>query len=223
MFGNTRYAGFRPRFTLEQNLKESLGLEGCPVIRNAADISSLFDEVGRLSREVMVSGAVDSKCRVLHCSLLAVGTTDHLLLRVGDAFYGAIQTGASAIILAHNHPSGSLQPSRADLDLTESVAEAGLMLGFPLLDHVILAPHGYRSLLNVDLLKAAQRRTHAAQGAVKAAADGELRPLEWTCSHCGGENTVPLHMTLLSNVSEDACKPARCSGCGQFTWLTHSK
>ena len=61
-------------------------------------------------------------------------------------FQYALQTNASGIILAHNHPSGNLQPSQADIQITEKVREAGKLLDIALLDHLILTGEGFYSL-----------------------------------------------------------------------------
>lgn len=61
-------------------------------------------------------------------------------------FAAAIKAMANSIILAHNHPSGNLQPSQADLDLTRKLRQAGEVLDIAILDHLILAPEcGYYS------------------------------------------------------------------------------
>lgn len=60
-------------------------------------------------------------------------------------FSVALKTMASGIILAHNHPSGKLNPSDADIALTKSLAKAGAMLKIDVLDHVILTATGYYS------------------------------------------------------------------------------
>jgi len=57
-------------------------------------------------------------------------------------FAAAIKGRASSIILAHNHPSGNLLPSKADIDLTQKFKKAGNILDIPVLDHLILSPDG---------------------------------------------------------------------------------
>ncbi len=64
----------------------------------------------------------------------------------------ALQAGSTAIILGHNHPGGSLIPSREDLALTRRLKEAGNLLNIPLLDHVIVTKDGAVSLLEKGLL-----------------------------------------------------------------------
>ena len=58
----------------------------------------------------------------------------------------ALDLGASALILVHNHPSGSPQPSRADIQITQRIAEAGRLLGVVVHDHVIVGRDGHVSL-----------------------------------------------------------------------------
>jgi DNA repair protein RadC len=61
-------------------------------------------------------------------------------------FRNALMLGAVKIILAHNHPSGSLKPSTADIGFTEKVIEAGKAIDIPLVDHIIFTPKGYTSM-----------------------------------------------------------------------------
>lgn len=67
---------------------------------------------------------------------------------VADAkiiFRKALESGATNIILAHNHPSGQLRPSEADIALTKKLVKAGAMIDIPVLDHVIISNRGYYS------------------------------------------------------------------------------
>jgi DNA repair protein RadC len=67
--------------------------------------------------------------------------------------YGiALKVRASSVIVAHNHPSGNLTPSRADIDHTNQLAEAGRILGIPLRDHLILSATGYVALSDQGLV-----------------------------------------------------------------------
>ncbi len=67
-------------------------------------------------------------------------------------FAAALKGAASGMILAHNHPSGNLQPSQADLDLTKKIREAGKLLEIQLLDHVIVTSEGYYSFADEGLI-----------------------------------------------------------------------
>ncbi len=68
-------------------------------------------------------------------------------------FAAALKARSSALILAHNHPSGNLCPSKADQELTQKIAEAGKLLDLPILDHLILSPEGgYYSFADEGLM-----------------------------------------------------------------------
>ena len=67
-------------------------------------------------------------------------------------FIAALKSLSSGVILAHNHPSGSLRPSEADLNLTRKLKEAGELLDILVLDHLILTRHGYYSFADEGLL-----------------------------------------------------------------------
>jgi len=67
-------------------------------------------------------------------------------------FVTAIKANACGIILSHNHPSGNLRPSQADIDLTRKIKEAGKLLEIQLLDHIIATREGYFSFADEGLL-----------------------------------------------------------------------
>ncbi|PIQ20224.1 MAG: hypothetical protein COW65_16445, partial [Cytophagales bacterium CG18_big_fil_WC_8_21_14_2_50_42_9] len=67
-------------------------------------------------------------------------------------FKHALESLASAIILVHNHPSGNLKPSTADISLTKKMKEAGSLLDLPILDHIIFTEHQYYSFADEGLL-----------------------------------------------------------------------
>jgi DNA repair protein RadC len=67
-------------------------------------------------------------------------------------FAAAIKGAACGIIIAHNHPSGNLQPSQADIDLTRKIKEGGKLLEIQLLDHIILTSEGYYSFADEGLM-----------------------------------------------------------------------
>ncbi len=67
-------------------------------------------------------------------------------------FAAAIKGAACGIIMAHNHPSGNLQPSQSDIDLTRKIKEGGKLLEIQLLDHIILTSEGYYSFADEGLI-----------------------------------------------------------------------
>jgi len=68
------------------------------------------------------------------------------LIHAREVFRQAILDNASSVIIAHNHPSGDCSPSYADLDVTANLHKAGEVLGISVVDHIIVAKEGHRSL-----------------------------------------------------------------------------
>lgn len=85
---------------------------------------------------------LDRSNRVMGLCPISKGGTTGTVVDLKIVFAAAIKGRASSIILAHNHPSGNLQPSEADIDLTRKFREAGGILDIPILDHLILSPDG---------------------------------------------------------------------------------
>ena len=74
------------------------------------------------------------------------GSIDEAAIHPREVVRKALEIGATAMILVHNHPSGSPQPSRADIQITNRIAEAGRLLGITVHDHIIVGREGYVSL-----------------------------------------------------------------------------
>jgi DNA repair protein RadC len=67
-------------------------------------------------------------------------------------FVAALKSGACGLVLSHNHPSGNLQPSQADIELTKRIKEGGKLLDIQLLDHLIITSEGYCSFTDEGIL-----------------------------------------------------------------------
>ncbi len=80
------------------------------------------------------------------------GTVDHTPVYPREVVKRALELGATALIMVHNHPSGDPAPSRADIDMTREVREAGERLGIVLHDHVIISKGGHNSFKSLGLL-----------------------------------------------------------------------
>ena len=78
--------------------------------------------------------------------IISIGTATETLAHPRDIFRAVIQAGATRLIVAHNHPTGSVEPSREDLLLTDQLLQCAQTLGIPLLDHLILGGGSFTSL-----------------------------------------------------------------------------
>lgn len=89
---------------------------------------------------------LDGRHRVVGGEVVSVGTLTASLVHPREVFRPALQVGAAALILVHNHPSGDPAPSPEDRSVTRRLVEVGELLGIPVLDHVIVAERGFHSL-----------------------------------------------------------------------------
>jgi DNA repair protein RadC len=89
---------------------------------------------------------LDVRNRLILDHLVGDGSIDEAAIHPREVIRKALDLGATALILVHNHPSGSPQPSRADIQITQRIAEAGRLLGVTVHDHVIVGREGHVSL-----------------------------------------------------------------------------
>ncbi|OPL17990.1 MAG: hypothetical protein AVO35_07460 [Candidatus Aegiribacteria sp. MLS_C] len=99
----------------------------------------LLSELGALRRERLMALLLDSGNRLLAECVLEYGTVDRASVHPRNLLEKVIATGATAVILVHNHPGGALRASREDVELTRKLEELGRSLGFRVLDHIIVA------------------------------------------------------------------------------------
>lgn len=92
--------------------------------------------------EVLSVLFLDRRRRLLGGQILTVGSSAFTVVDPKQVFQRAIEMGADAVLLAHNHPSGEPTPSSQDYDVTDRVARAGRILGIRLVDHIVLGSGG---------------------------------------------------------------------------------
>jgi DNA repair protein RadC len=89
---------------------------------------------------------LNSKNMLMRDEVVSEGSVDQASVYVREIVKRALEIGSSGLILVHNHPSGDPQPSRADIQLTRDIVEAGKRLGISVHDHVIIGANGHTSL-----------------------------------------------------------------------------
>lgn len=95
---------------------------------------------------------LDSKNVLIRDEAMWEGTIDQAAVHVREVIKRAIELGSASLILVHNHPSGDPAPSRADIQLTRDIADAGKRLGIGVHDHVIIGTSGHSSMRALGLL-----------------------------------------------------------------------
>ena len=121
----------------------------CASTAVADALRPFFDE---LDREVFGVVPLNGKNEALGFHVVSVGTLTASLVHPREVFKVAMLTNASAIIVAHNHPSGDPTPSAEDRAITERLKQAGELLGIRLLDHVVLGHASYHSFVDAGEL-----------------------------------------------------------------------
>jgi DNA repair protein RadC len=112
--------------------------------------------LGPIAHEEMWLLALDGKNQLRSARRVAQGGLHACIVAPRDIFRAALTDAATAIVLAHNHPSGDPTPSASDTSMTRMFADLGSLLGLPLVDHVILTPDGqHSSMLNLGILEPA--------------------------------------------------------------------
>lgn len=121
--------------------------EDRPRVTSSRDAARLvLPEMGLLESEQMRVLLLDTKNRLIAAVMLYAGTVNECHVRVAEVFREAVRRNATSLILAHNHPSGAVDPSPEDVGLTREVVQAGKLLDIDVLDHLVVGAGAYTSL-----------------------------------------------------------------------------
>lgn len=96
---------------------------------------------------------LDNKKKVIDSKLLFIGTLNYSIVHPREVFKEALMFSASSIICIHNHPSGNIEPSRDDIELTSRLVSVGKMMGIPIVDHLIIGCNNYYSFVDNGILR----------------------------------------------------------------------
>jgi len=121
-------------------------------ITSAEDVFKHLMEYKDEQKEHFITITLDGASKVIETRVVHIGTINQSLVHPREVFKDAIADGAVGIIIAHNHPSGTLSASRADIAITQRLNEVSKLVGIELLDHVILARDGFYSFSDEGLL-----------------------------------------------------------------------
>ncbi|MBY5163276.1 JAB domain-containing protein [Salsipaludibacter albus] len=116
----------------------------------------LSDRLTGRDREHCLLVGVDTRHRPLGVVTVSIGSVSHTFMSPREIYRDAIAMGASAAVVAHNHPSGDPTPSADDIAVTRRLVSAGELMDVPLLDHVVIGDHGFTSLARQGLLSPAK-------------------------------------------------------------------
>ena len=121
---------------------------GFKFIKNPEELAQVVKRfLSQADREVFLTVNLSTANTINSIHVVSIGSLDRALIHPREVFKAAILSNASSIALAHNHPSGELNPSPEDISMTKQLAQAGELLGIKVLDHVIIAGDQHLSFL----------------------------------------------------------------------------
>jgi DNA repair protein RadC len=117
-------------------IKDSSGV----AIDSPEVVAEIMSQEAKADRECFWVLHLSNGSRIIEKELVSIGTLNSSLVHPREVFKKAIMNGAAGIITVHNHPSGSLKPSKEDSEIWRRLNEAGEILGVDVVDHLIITP-----------------------------------------------------------------------------------
>lgn len=130
------------RYLIKQNKK----------ITCSNDVYLELKEYHNKQQEYFLALYLDGANHLIQTKVITIGILNQSLVHPREVFSYAIEKRCASIIVAHNHPSGILEASNEDINVTKRLKESGKILGIELLDHLIIASNGYLSLKEEGVL-----------------------------------------------------------------------
>lgn len=119
-----------------------------PFKRQIQSLKDIYEQVKNmqyLQKEYLRGLYLNTRYRVIHDEIITIGSLDSNIVHPREIFRPAIEYGAFAIILAHNHPSGDCTPSKSDQEINQKLQQIGNLLQIPILEHIIIGGNSFRS------------------------------------------------------------------------------
>ncbi len=136
-----------------QVVRESVEYYGTKKVRSPADVEEVVRRfIGQADREIFLAVKLSTSNNINSIHIVSVGSLNQSVVHPRECFKTAFLTNADAVIFAHNHPSGEVQPSTEDRQITTKLRECGELLNIRVLDHVIIGDKGYFSFQENALL-----------------------------------------------------------------------
>lgn len=150
--GPATAARFCAAFELGRRLSDTTAADDRPRLSRPREVHRRLRHLGQAKKEQLVGLYLDAQNAVLHQETLSMGSLNTTRTHPREILYPALAHLALGFILAHNHPSGCLDPSSEDIEFTRSIQRAGELMGIELYDHLIISRHGYCSMRERGLL-----------------------------------------------------------------------
>lgn len=145
--GLAKAAQIKAAFELSSRLGGYGEANGKPVLETPEAVAGLVKgRLGGKKREHFLALLLDTRNQLIKMAEISVGSLDASIVHPREVYKEAIAASAASVIFVHNHPSGDPTASEDDIKLTKGLAEAGVILGIEVLDHIIIGDKKYLSL-----------------------------------------------------------------------------
>lgn len=143
--GTAKYAQLQASIELSRRFLNTQVNKECFLTNPIATRDFLSHHLSQKDREVFMVLFLDTQNRVIEFNEMFTGTLNHVEIHPREVVRAALKCNASAIILAHNHPSGNPEPSEADKEITDHILDACQMMEIRVLDHIVMGKGRYVS------------------------------------------------------------------------------
>lgn len=126
-------------------LSEMEAKEPTKKITRPSDIVSMLAMYVKKTQEHFIVITLNAANEIIKKRVITKGLVNRTMIHPREVFRQAIKDNAVSVILAHNHPSGNVNPSKEDDDITKKLRQAGEVIGINVLDHIIIGKNGYYS------------------------------------------------------------------------------
>lgn len=116
-------------------------------VKQPKDVVKLLATFAKRAQEHFIVISLDGAHKPIKTHTVTKGLVNKTLIHPREVYRAAIKDNAVALIIAHNHPSGSVEPSMEDIEITKRLKDAGEVMGIPILDHLIIGKYGSYSFV----------------------------------------------------------------------------
>jgi len=122
------------------------------VVQSPKDAYQLLKPISKYQKEHFIGLYLNARNQLIHQEIISIGSLNANIVHPREVFESAITRHALSIIIAHNHSSGSTEPSEEDLQITKRLIKSGKLLGIEIVDHLIIASKGFLSFKEKGLI-----------------------------------------------------------------------
>lgn len=120
-----------------------------PKVDSAKEAVAQLQELRTAKKEHFIALYLNARNQLVHKEIISIGTLDTSLVHPREVFKPALDSLAVSVIVAHNHPSGNLEPSSEDIEITKRLVHAGKILGISVIDHIIMTEDKWK-VIDID-------------------------------------------------------------------------